>query len=121
MRACFSDEKLLMAKAKESVASGYSQVKNWWVKKYNLPANHELFETQSLAEITLEMFEDMLLKKKEIEKQLETASSKQVGFLYEQLNVLNAALGEAVIVEDELVDRWERELEQGITPDLNER
>lgn len=100
--------------------AGVSQLKQWWVKKYKLPANHDLFQNQSAAELSLEMYEDMLLRKEEILEQLETASSKASNKLYEQLNSINAVLGEPVAVQDELVDRWEREIEQGITPDLNE-
>lgn len=67
------------------------------------------------------MFEDMLLRKQEILDELETGGSSNANELYRQLNALNAALGEGEIVQDDLVDRWEKELEQGITPDLNER
>jgi len=67
------------------------------------------------------MFEDMLLRKQEILDQLKDLDTKQSNELYEQLNAINAVLGEEVLVQDDLVDRWERELEQGIIPDLNER
>lgn len=73
-----------------------------------------------MAELSLEMYEDMLLRREEIMEQLETANSKVSSGLYEQLNSINVALGEAPVVQDELVERWERELEQGIMPDLNE-
>lgn len=96
-------------------------MKKWWTNKYKLPANHDLFVGQSESELALEMFEDMLLRKQEILDDLETSDSKNANELYRQLNALNAALGEGEIVQDDLVDRWEKELEQGITPDLNER
>jgi len=73
-----------------------------------------------MAELSLEMYEDMLLRREEIMEQLETANSKVSSGLYEQLNSINVALGEPPVVQDELVERWERELEQGIMPDLNE-
>lgn len=73
-----------------------------------------------MAELSLEMYEDMLLRREEIMEQLETANSKVSSGLYEQLNSINVALGESPVVQDELVERWERELEQGIMPDLNE-
>lgn len=96
-------------------------MKKWWTNKYKLPANHDLFVGQSESELALEMFEDMLLRKQEILDDLETSDSKNANELYRQLNALNAALGEGEVVQDDLVDRWEKELEQGITPDLNER
>jgi len=96
-------------------------LKKWWTNKYKLPANHDLFVGQSESELALEMFEDMLLRKQEILDDLETSDSKNANELYRQLNALNAALGEGEVVQDDLVDRWEKELEQGITPDLNER
>lgn len=110
----------MIEKAKQSVETGYGQVKRWWVKKYKLPPNHELFESQSIAELTMEMYEDMLLRKQEIMEDLETATTKQAGELYRQLNSINSILGEGETVQDELIDRWERELESGILPDLNE-
>jgi hypothetical protein len=121
MRLCFSAEDNLLAKAKENVKIGFGQLKRWWTKKYKLPANHELFVNQSEAELALEMFEDMLLRKQEILDELETADTKHSNELYQQLNALNVALGEAEVVQDDLVERWEKELEQGITPDLNAR
>lgn len=73
---------------------------------------------QSMSELTLEMFEDMLIKKQEIMEALENADTKQTNALYEQLNVINEALGEKAQVQDELIEQWERELAAGIMPDL---
>ena len=110
-----------MAKAKRSVSTGYTQVKQWWSQKYRLPPNHELFENQSLAELTYEMFEDMISRRDEILEELETAESKQADWLVKQLNLLNEALGEEPYIQDPLIDKWDRELAAGLVPDLDER
>lgn len=67
------------------------------------------------------MYEDMLLRKQEILDELETADTKTANELYRQLNALNVGLGEDEAVQDDLVERWEKELEQGKIPDLNAR
>ena len=69
----------------------------------------------------LEMYEDMLLRKQEILDELETADTKTANELYRQLNALNVGLGEEEVIQDDLVERWEKELEQGKIPDLNAR
>lgn len=121
MRPRFSDETKLLAKAKHSVSAGYTQVRQWWSNKYRLPPNHELFENQSLAELTYEMFEDMISRRDEILEEIKTAESSQLLALEKQLNALNEMLGEDRFIADPLIDKWDRELEAGLVPDLNER
>ena len=77
--------------------------------------------SQSESELMLEMYEDMLLRKQEILDELETADTKTANELYRQLNALNVGLGEEEVIQDDLVERWEKELEQGKIPDLNAR
>ena len=88
--------------------------------KYKLPANHELFQNQSYAELTQEMYEDLYARRLEFEDML-SSGDKDVDRdkVTEQLNALNVALGEEAYVGDTLVDQWEKDLAEGRMPDLN--
>ena len=121
MSPSFSDGKRLKARAKKSLDDGLAQIKRWWSERYKLPPNHELFMNQSLAEHTQEMYEDLMFKRDDIRRNLESGghSSEESQALLEQLNVINKALGDDEEVQDTLFDEWERELEEGRIPDLN--
>ena len=100
-------------------------LKRWWSKKYKLPPNHKLFTSQNVGDLNLEMFEDWLLRKEELERSLVddgyNYNTDQVREMERELNELNKVLGEGGIeFKDELIDKWEQELEEGITPDLHE-
>lgn len=123
MRPGFSDEKVLKSKAKENLNSGMANLRRWWSKKYELPPNHPLFENQPRAEVELEMFEDFLIRKEEIEDELYGDDRKEESHsdsLVRQLNAIRKFLGEEETSYDPLADKWERELLEGKTPDLNE-
>jgi hypothetical protein len=132
MRCTFFDSARLKEKAKENVESGFSTLKRWWSDKYNLPPNHTLFLGQSKAALMLELYEDLHQRKKEITRDLESANTRMEERvrLGEALRGVNAILegdgkedddpNAPVVTGDPLVDRWERELAEGKTPDLTE-
>jgi hypothetical protein len=86
-----------------------------------LPPNHPLCISQSEAEIAIEFYEDLWVRKRSLDHQLEDASGSDYYQLKRQLRGVHSALGLPVEIDyDPLIDKWERELEAGITPDLNE-
>jgi hypothetical protein len=101
----------------------------WWVNKYKLPPNHDLFQSRPLAEWQLEMFEDTLARREAIRaelKAIDQAKASKGAYqrrtqLFEQLNAINEYVGDPIEYEDALLDKWEAELEAGIEPNLNER
>jgi hypothetical protein len=78
---------------------------------------------QTIAELQLEMIEDMLLQRETLEAQIERATDSDFrADLREKLTEINKVLGEeAEEIEDPLIDKWEEELARGQTPDLTER
>lgn len=108
--------------AERNLESGIASWKQWWSKKYNLPTNHELFQTSTLAELHLDYFEDLVVRRREILNRLddedEEIETKEREDLYDQLNILNKAMGYPEQAQDELVDQWERELAEGKIPDV---
>lgn len=72
-----------------------------------------------------EYFEDLFARKQEIQNRFDDdddeIGSEEQEALFAQLNRINKALGFDIAVQDELVAKWERELEAGIMPDLDER
>lgn len=86
-----------------------------------MPPNHELFESQSIAELHLEFFEDMYAQRDEVISLLES-DEKHIDHekLYKQLNAINKALDLPEIAADPLIDKWEKELAEGLEPDLEE-
>lgn len=123
MRLRFSDTENLKWKAERNLENGLTQLRRWWSKKYKLPPNHDLFENQSVAEINLEFFEDLMAQRREVLEELddEETRSEQAEVLFRQLNAINKALGFPEEVQDDLIDEWERELEAGRVPDLNKK
>jgi hypothetical protein len=66
------------------------------------------------------MFEDLYQQRSDVEADLENGRGDQDALL-QKLTALNRAIdGDAGGPEDPLVDKWERELEMGLIPDLNE-
>lgn len=96
----------------------------WWSQKYNLPPNHELCVSQSTTALVTEMYEDLYAKKAELEAELKTAAApREHTAIARQLEQVEKALGEKSYVSahgDDLIDKWERELAEGKTPDLTE-
>jgi len=121
MRPCFSDITTLKQIAKREVEQGLGKLRNWWASKYTLPTNHELFMSRSIGSLNIEMFEDLYVKRSDLERSLETASGKENGSIVRQINEINAILEEETYVDDPLIDKWERELAEGKIPDLEEK
>ena len=120
MKLRFVDSVRLKREAKRSVESGEVRIKRWWVDKYNLPPNHELFQNQSLAELTQEMYEDLYYKWEGLRDMLDgDEKGLDRSKLLDQYNALSKALGEDTEVADPLVAQWEKDLEEGRIPDLD--
>ena len=70
------------------------------------------------------MFEDIYDRKFELEKQLRDDATRfeDRRNISQSLRAIYKALGEEDITqgEDPLIDKWERELAAGITPDLDD-
>ena len=88
-----------------------------------MPPNHDLFENQSVAELNLEFYEELMTRRQEILDELddEDTRSDEAGQLLKALNSINKALGLEEAVQDDLIAEWERELNAGRIPDLNKR
>jgi len=100
-----------------------AHLKHWWAKKYRLPPNHDLFENQSIAELNLEFYEDLFVRRKEIMEEMEDQDVKgdSLDRLFKQLNAINRILGFEEQSGDPLIDEWERDLAEGRIPDLEKR
>ena len=123
MRPSFTDYDRLKRQAKKAVDGGSSYIRRWWSRKYKRPANDPLFEERSMSEWVREMYEDFYERKAEIVAQLEddmTPMSEKSN-LITRLEGINKILGEDLgYSADPLSDKWEREIQEGIDPDLNE-
>ena len=119
MRRRFSDLERLKKEAKDNVKSGYAAIKKWWISKYRLPPNHPLFLQQSIPELNLEMFEDHVLRRDELIEMLQSGNCDHSA-VSREIGRLDEALGDGSTIEDDLFDKWERQLEDGQVPDLNE-
>jgi len=73
-----------------------------------------------VAELNQEMIEDLLVRKRDLIAALgdEDQPIKEQQELSRQLRGVLTALGDPVETGDELVDQWERDLEEGRVPDL---
>lgn len=119
MRTSFSTEARLKVQAKINVESGMAGIKRWWVNRYKLPPNHELFTGQSTSDLILEMYEDLLLERKGIQERLESGGvGEEHTALMGRLRELDKAIGDAVVPQDSLIDRWEADIAAGRIPDL---
>jgi hypothetical protein len=110
--------------AQRAVKSERFSLARWWSNKYKRPPNDPLFLGKSEAFWLQEMFEDIYERKAELEAQLEdeTLRLEERRVLSQKLRAILRSLGEKDVTkgEDSLIDKWEAELEAGITPDLDE-
>lgn len=108
--------------AKDNVDNGNAALKRWWSDKYKLPPNHRLFLDQSIADLNLERFEDYLLRREELKEQLDedNIDHDYATAIRKEIAELDKILGEESVVEDDIVDKWERQLEAGEIPDWDE-
>lgn len=74
----------------------------WWVRRYNLPSNHELFQSRTLFEHLTDFWEDHF------------ANTPLAVYKNEQGEVQFSETG------DSMIDKWEKELAEGKTPDYME-
>lgn len=97
-------------------------MKRWWVQKYKLPASHDAFTSQTLGDLLLEFYEDAWLELRTIEAHAEKHGNpgQEVMTRWNALRKLLLDAEEDMITGDPLVDKWERELREGKTPNLNE-
>lgn len=80
-------------------------LRGWWTEKYRLPSNHELFQNAVPFNLLIEYYEDYYRDMPEA-----------------LLGDAKGPDGEIVFTDtgDPLLDKWEEELAQGLTPDLEE-
>lgn len=77
-----------------------------------------------MAEVELEMFEDLLAQRQEILESLEEGGqdARERAELNDRLSSINKVFGYAAdLGEDDLIDEWERDLAEGRVPDLSKR
>lgn len=77
-------------------------LRHWVEEKYNLPWTHEAIQSQSLFELTTSFWEDYYRK-----NPTTTRRSPDGKVVFENTG-------------DPLIDKWEKELAQGLAPDLLE-
>ena len=109
--------------AARNVDTGLASLKRWWIRKYKLPPNHPLFLNQSIGELNLEMYEDWMLRRDDLETQMTKHGDKYTMDEYRgmqrELSELNALIDDRPSEpEDALADEWERDLAEGRVPDL---
>lgn len=111
--------------AKRTVESDVFDIARWWSKKYSRPPNDLLFLEKPESFWIREMYEDTYDRKVELETLLEDESLKHEDRrLYsKRLRSIYKALGEGdpTMGEDPLIDKWEREMAEGLTPNLDEK
>ena len=75
-----------------------SLLKIWWIKKYQQSPKSDEFNAYTLWELLVEFFEDFYLERPE---EAHTGNTPYV-------------------TGDPVIDKWEHEISQGLTPDLSE-
>lgn len=125
MRPRFTDVQRIKRSAKKAIEDGDLDIRRWWSNKYGRPFNDSLFQKRPLAVWVREMYEDAYEKKRDLETLLEDPDLKQEErrSISQKLRRVYKALGEKdeSMGEDPLADKWERELAEGKTPDLDEQ
>lgn len=100
----------LEAYAKETAARNLRDpdletvLRRWWVKKYKLPWTHRLAQEATYPDLLVEFYEDLY---EERPQDARKALSKNGEFFFEGTG-------------DPFIDKWEKELAAGLTPDLSE-
>lgn len=122
MRLSFSDGSRLKAQARRNRESGLAIAKRWWVQKHQTPTRP--FLDMSLPGLLIEMYEDMLATRDEIMDELATRRGDKSD-LYERLAAINKVMADDDAPSpqsyDPLIDKWDREMEEGKDPDLDEQ
>jgi hypothetical protein len=77
-------------------------LRRWWAEKYKLPSNHELFQGSTLFELLTDFWEDYYYK-----SPLEAHRNEKGEIQFSHTG-------------DDLIDKWEKELSEGKSPDYLE-
>ena len=80
-------------------------MRRWWTEKYRLPWTHESAQASTLFELVVEFFEDAYIRDKSLLLRDQKGDDGEITF---------SDTG------DDLLDKWEREIAMGLTPDLEE-
>lgn len=126
MRRRFTDILRIKRQAKRIVEAGDLEVRRWWSNKYSRPANDPLFSSRPIHAWISEMYVDVyeqiqtletLLDDPDLRQEERRSTSTRLRKLYR----LVGESDEKAIGEDPLIDKWEKELLEGKTPDLDEQ
>lgn len=125
MRPRFTDIQRIKRQAKRIVETGDLEVRRWWSNKYNRPHNDPLFSSRPIHAWISEMYVDVYERVQGLETLLEDPDMRQEERrnTSQRLRKLYRLLGEdedKAIGEDPLIDKWEKEMLEGKTPDLDE-
>jgi len=77
-------------------------LERWWIKKYSLPSNHELFTSRTQFDLLVEYHMDFFEK-----NPLEAHRQEDGEIQFKDTG-------------DDLIDKWEQDLADGALPDLYE-
>lgn len=80
-------------------------LRRWWTEKYRLPWTHSGFQNATIFDLLVEYYEDIF--EEDPKAMLAAARTDDGEVIFEETG-------------DPLIDKWEREMAQGITPDLTE-
>jgi hypothetical protein len=105
--------------AKANLEDGAAQLRRWWSQKYSKPPNHPLLEQSTAADLYIELYEDLLLRRNTLREELDDRTQDPEKVI-EKINEINKTLGDKEEVWDPLVAKWDRELAEGKIPDLDE-
>lgn len=79
---------------------------------------------QSEADLRLEIYEDLVGRQADLRAQLQAFrgnGGQAYNALMDEINAVNASLGERAEDFDAEAERWERDLDAGLTPDFKRR
>lgn len=80
-------------------------LRRWWSKKYQRPWTHELYQNSNEFDLLVEFYEDYYEENEAARLDIYRNEEGEVEFLG---------------TGDNLLDKWEKELSQGLDPDLTE-
>ena len=123
MRPFFEDTTRIQKKVK-GIPSTEDSLRRWWVQKYNLPPNHELFLSRTTADLYEEFLGDQLVRREELVSQIGATDDLSVkSSLQRQIQIIDSLLGDNPgkngASGDKLVEYWEHCLAAGIDPDMD--
>lgn len=68
----------------------------------------------------LELYEDLVFRKQELESSLEDVDAKEFNQVLKSIEQIDKVLGLESGTGDPLIDKWEKEIAEGKTPNLDE-